>query len=165
MHYTILVWSPSCLASAGARSVLLHTLYLCFYFMSLASAGERSVRYEVLSIAQCAYIYTCMYMHTFMHTYTYMYMVMPSPRRVRSVLLYTLYLYFYFILLPGGCDRFEGERMPMLFLVPRMSEPFSNDDYAMLGLGDVVRPRSLGHIFYALYYSLARARRRGWAAA
>jgi len=40
----------------------------------------------------------------------------------------------------GECDRFEGERMPMLFLVPRMARPFAGGDYAMLGLGDVVIP-------------------------
>lgn len=41
----------------------------------------------------------------------------------------------------GTCDRFEGERMPTLFLVPRPGGlPGAPLDYMMLGLGDVVLP-------------------------
>mmetsp|Transcript_19627 Transcript_19627/g.66230 ORF Transcript_19627/g.66230 Transcript_19627/m.66230 type:complete len:371 (+) Transcript_19627:2204-3316(+) len=38
----------------------------------------------------------------------------------------------------GTCERYDGERMPMLLMIPR-GDP-SRGDYAMLGLGDIVVP-------------------------
>uniref|UniRef100_A0A7S0Q5W2 Uncharacterized protein n=1 Tax=Coccolithus braarudii TaxID=221442 RepID=A0A7S0Q5W2_9EUKA len=40
----------------------------------------------------------------------------------------------------GECERYEGERMPMLFMIPRVGASAGEEDYAMLGLGDVVVP-------------------------
>ena len=54
----------------------------------------------------------------------------------------------------GECIRLPGERMPMLFLIPRMSPtPGAPSEYAMLGLGDVVVPGLL--LTYACRMDLA----------
>ena len=42
------------------------------------------------------------------------------------------------VLPDGTCERYDGERMPMLLMIPR-GDP-SRGDYAMLGLGDIVVP-------------------------
>ena len=63
----------------------------------------------------------------------------------------------------GICERTEGERMPMLMMVPRMGSAGGRlrgeaaSDYAMLGLGDIVLPGLL--LTLARRYDLANSHR------